>query len=444
MGKSTEHNEFFSQFEGYEHPPSSDLWNRIVEGAIPSKGEFSSSLGNMSIDPDEEVWNRIEVALHPEKKRRVLAWWWLTGAIVLFFSVSVWQINQWNVQAPSVAQEVVSSVEVEATSIDRIAETSDDKIQLTNLLSFDPNTQALVSLASLKSIENAGQKKEAAYLKKQERPIIQQTSGDVTPVLDSRPISALTHIAARLPDPIDVVEAEDFNNMYYLEEPTFDKEAKTFHLQRIGADYAPAFALGQQHQPLPVATSSNYSSVSVIPNTPVLGGSSFSEVDQTPFAVGADAHFALGRRTGLFGGLQYTILRSVRQRSLATGTIDRTEQISRNYIGIPIGFKYQFVKRKKWQLSAKTSLLTELGLRTSKQVTDYTSNYSDTHKADPEWILKPQLSGAIGCEVNYQIFRKFGLYGEVGASSLLLQSHPNTWTEQLIWPRIKVGLNYNF
>ncbi|QKG56367.1 hypothetical protein GKZ68_06790 [Hymenobacter sp. BRD128] len=81
---------FRQQLGQHATPPGEDLQHRLAELAAAERldAHFRTGLGSHASQPRRELWERLEDEhLHPQPKRRRVAWWQLSAAAVLLLTL---------------------------------------------------------------------------------------------------------------------------------------------------------------------------------------------------------------------------------------------------------------------------------------------------------------------------------------------------------------------
>lgn len=175
------------------------------------------------------------------------------------------------------------------------------------------------------------------------------------------------------------------------------------------------------------------------------GTSYFEEIENTihdaPLALGITVDKRIARRLSVETGIMYTRL----------GFTVKTDDMSsfyrkyRNelyYLGIPVGLRYSFVERKRFDLYALQWLVLEKGVSGKWYVDTYTNNVITETESTNHTIRGIQLSTITGLGGEFKLAGKFYLFGQGGVQVFYLnETQPyNIRSSRVAWPSFQAGL----
>jgi len=175
------------------------------------------------------------------------------------------------------------------------------------------------------------------------------------------------------------------------------------------------------------------------------GTSYFEEIENTihdaPLALGITVDRRIARRLSVETGIMYTRL----------GFTVKTDDMSsfyrkyRNelyYLGVPVGLRYSFVERKRFDLYALQWLVLEKGISGKWYVDTYTNNVITETESTNHTIRGIQLSTITGLGGEFKLAGKFYLFGQGGVQVFYLNdTQPyNIRSSRVAWPSFQAGL----
>lgn len=164
-----------------------------------------------------------------------------------------------------------------------------------------------------------------------------------------------------------------------------------------------------------------------------------------PISFGLLAGMNVSKRWQFETGLIYTRL-STLNRTLEMGGRYKTYQSTINYLGLPVGMRYDIVHKRSWQLYASQAVIIEKGIRYA-----YTTNFYDQDELiDSEtthtsvWGI--QLSSLSSMGVNIPLSDYFSLYAQGGLQLFFLnEKQPfSIRSTRTFWPTAQTGLRFRF
>ncbi len=175
------------------------------------------------------------------------------------------------------------------------------------------------------------------------------------------------------------------------------------------------------------------------------GTSYFEEIENTvhdaPLALGITIDKRIARRLSVETGIIYTRL----------GFCVKTDDLSsfyrkyRNelyYLGIPVGVRYSFIERKRFDLYALQWLVLEKGVAGRWYVDTYNNNIITETESTNHAIRGIQLSTITGLGGEIKLMGKFHLFGQGGVQVFYLnKTQPyNIRSSRVAWPSFQAGL----
>lgn len=164
-----------------------------------------------------------------------------------------------------------------------------------------------------------------------------------------------------------------------------------------------------------------------------------------PISFGLLAGMNVSKRWQFETGLIYTRLSTV-SRTLEMAGRYKTYQSTINYLGLPVGMRYDIVQKRSWQLYASQAVIIEKGIRYA-----YTTNFYDQDELiDSEtthtsvWGI--QLSSLSSMGVNLPLSDYFSLYAQGGLQLFFLnEKQPfSIRSTRTFWPTAQTGLRFRF
>lgn len=470
--KEQSENNLGKKFDNFKHKATDGLFDKIQGAGAPVPGEFSNSFDGYTHIPQGSVWLRIEAILHPEKRRRVIFWWSSAAGLAILIGTSLfWNINSRNepifetsntrLDENSMPAEELKTSENEIFS--KIAK-NDEKTTI-----FDENESFLEDNSAF--FPNNGnsehpQNKKKITSKEQnllvEQPIEQDKKSAPTDQKDTPVDLELISLQTNCLLPIEINK----DSMVELHEnPPAVAKTRSWNPggSLLAGNLSPSLSNGTVSSSSPteiVYENSGFSSPSGLidpssgstlttsdPRTEfAMSTSNFggNEEDLIPISAGLDFEYCLSQRLSILIGLQYTMLKSRTKLLDQQGSV--RVDIRRNYVGVPLGMKFQFIQKRKFAAYAKANLISELGLNQKENYNPIDGNFGgltedQTTTTYSRRIGRMQYGTSLGLGTNYSFADKWNLYGEVSACSYFYQSHYNTYSNQTLWPTFKLGIS---
>lgn len=455
--KKPSENSLGKKFENFEHKPTEGLFDKIREKGLPAPGEFGNSFEGYTHIPGTTVWNAIEATLHPERKRRAIIWWWSAAGVVLILGIGL----LWNLNSPGselISEKTgVNEVKTERAGSSQSKEHEKPKTDEKSSL-IDDNSS---DFSEKEPILPKNEEKNHDSDQKEHDPnrISPQLANESDTQQGTKPFSETVKMESIALAAITLTRISVDSIPDLLENPPTPPKPSTWSpgLDAVAANVAPSITFGGMAKmdgtEQAFAASSSGSGVttsggSFLTNstedsrddvTSIYGG---NEEDMMPLSVGGDLRYSLNKKLSITAGLEFTLLRSQTHLFGQTGSI--LANIKRGYIGVPLGVQFKFREKKDLSMFARWAVIPEMGLY---QKVDF--SISDNYTGDmprgegTQGIFRMQYATALAVGLNYQLSESWNLYGEVASKAYVYQSHYNTYSNQLIWPGIKVGMAFS-
>lgn len=162
-----------------------------------------------------------------------------------------------------------------------------------------------------------------------------------------------------------------------------------------------------------------------------------------PVSVALNARYPLGSRWWLDGGLRYTYLSSETRVGNTYLYIEQQQHV--RYLGLSLGFGYDLLHQRHWNLYSTTSVSYELPLRSTSDISYWQGGMLiDTEKNH----LAPhtQWSVGMGLGIQYNLTPSIGFFAEPNLQYYFHNSDGiKTWrSEHPFTPMLPVGIRISF
>ncbi len=177
------------------------------------------------------------------------------------------------------------------------------------------------------------------------------------------------------------------------------------------------------------------------------GTSYFEEIENTvhnaPLTLGITIDKRIARRLSIETGITYTRLGF----SVKTDDLSSFYRKYRNelyYLGIPVGVRYSFLERKRFELYALQWLVLEKGIAGRWYVDTYNNNKLTETESTNHAIRGIQLSTITGLGGEFRLTGKLYLFGQGGVQVFYLnKTQPyNIRSSHVAWPSFQTGLRF--
>lgn len=417
------------KFEGYTHTPQDDMWARIAAGqaGAQGRGRFAGLFAAYQHKPHARVWRAIAHTLQPQRRRIVLLRWSVAASLALLLG---WGFYQWQ-SGPEDGATAATAFAAHTTSLpasqDRVVNcgqvpslSADD---LRNLVPVQAHVPFYPGFHKVFVGPGDAQPKWAIPGNDAPQAPGPQLDGP-SPALDSSAM-AVQHLT-----PIDSFITEVFPE---IEFPQGDEAENALALS-LGGSLFPSngsvsrggggFNALLDRNNADQAFESLSNGLGVVNNS--ADAFSVSEDYQTPLSIGFFADLPLSRRWSAGLGATYTAMRS---------TVPDGSKVNRQYLGFGTRATFAFINGKRVRCYALSGLQADFGIDASFQAIT-ASRIVPTS----DFKAGNHLSAQFGVGTDFALTPHLGLYGQFAASSYLLQSHTNLWTQRAVWPTTQVGL----
>lgn len=419
------------KFEGYTHTPQDDMWARIAAGqaGAQGRGRFAGLFAAYQHKPHARVWRAIAHTLQPQRRRIVLLSWSVAASLALLLG---WGFYQWQ-SGPEDGATAATAFAAHTTGLPA----SQDRVvncgQVPSLSADD--LRNLVPVQAHVPYYPSFHKVFVSHVPGEAQPKWTIPSNDAHqapgPQLDGpSPARDSSAMAVQHITPIDSFITEVFPE---IEIPQGDEAENALALS-LGGSLFPAGpnVTGTKTNAIfdrfnaDQAFEDGFTSLNAGPIVNNTEGLGVSESYQTPLSIGFIAELPLSRRWSVGLGPSYTLMRS---------TVPDGSKAARQYIGLGTRATFAFINGKRVRCYALSGLQADFGIDASFQAIPRSLTVAtDAFKAGNH--LSVQLGGG----ADFALTPRLGLYGQFAASSYLLQSHANLWTQRAVWPTTQVGL----
>lgn len=456
------------KFEGFQHPPSDAVWDRIA--ATPTDRPLGARFRMFAVVPNPRVWRRIAAQLQPQQRRVGLIWWSAAAGIALLIGFALFQPA-----AETPFAKNFALLKLPDTSSMLTMDTASGKGTIVSPIESD-----LYQNENQHSIAVANQH-HAGTIPIRPRLIDNFENGAIGSAVpsDFGHLSSEDPIAFILAQKNDRLQKMTFRETKLLSESMEETYREMLFWQTLQQELDMqqqaetallANDLKQKDEDAPqyfAQAGSNISggngifaeAASDVNQLPEWGfaelplslsagqdGLASSESDgiqeefRTPLIFGAylDRHIAKG--FGISGGLVYTKLQS---SAVATGAnLAQRMDITRQYLGLAASGTYTLPLGKHFATYASTGLQFDQGLGRHRVLTTRSGEtvLSREEERDNNGV---QMSANLGLGIRYNILKRVGLYAQGTAAHYFLQSEENLWTTKKVWPMMQVGVRVN-
>ena len=450
------------KFEDFSHPPKDDVWARI-EADVPPKRRLGAIFSAFTWQPNPRVWRGIAAELHGKGGRRIAAaWWWSAAAsVALVVGLSYFGLKngssspkegrQLARQTQTLSKEKMNAKRLAAQlqdQIDREAKaatgTHETNRQNNGSSSFQSDKHFAVYPNKHQGKDGPQPITHPKEIKKQHAP---NELLAVNPLKTSR-VNAVYDQAdnwQRLLDAGREMKFEDeyrgmlaaLNNYGYTE--TEDQNAfKGEYEARLGGSLAnggtgPYKSAGESFFTYDSGPNTLSAGVNDMAASPGLKNEDYS----TPIVIGGFVNKKVHKRIDLGLGLVYTRMNSTSDYfSLSQ---DRTEKITRQYLGLASNAYYSFLQKKRIDLYLTAGTQFDVGLGKSTEIRTNIGSASSSTQTYKE-SAGNQLSFNLGTGLNYMLTKHIGAFGQGSLATYPWQSKGNLYSTKRFWPMGIVGL----
>lgn len=174
----------------------------------------------------------------------------------------------------------------------------------------------------------------------------------------------------------------------------------------------------------------------------------FEDVESTthnaPLLFGLSISRKIGKRWDLETGLVYSRLGTVIRASEINAAYSEYKSML-NYIGVPVGVRFEILKRKSLGLYAMQSVIFEKGVSSSRTTNTYKESALTSSETSNFPVRGIQVSSITGMGAEVDVIKQLGFYGQAGAQVFFLNaSQPyNIRSAQMVWPSFQLGLRFH-
>lgn len=455
------------KFEGFQHPPSDAVWDRIA--ATPTDRPLGARFRMFAVVPNPRVWRRIAAQLQPQQRRSTVIWWSAAAGIALLLGFYLLQPAAETPFAKNFAvrnnpewstRPLMDSGSANGTVVSPLNSDSYQKSDQNAFALTQPHPIRRIPFRPrlIDDLENGvlGSAVPADFGHGQSGNSMASTE-----VLKRENLSTVPSRKANL---LSGSKDETYRRILFWQ--TLQQEME---MQQQAENALLAEDLKQQNADLPTFSAQAGSNLAAgtgtfdlamnadnfpeldLNMTPLsLNGSSqnlssgessvLEEKYQTPLVFGAflDRHIAKG--FGVTGGLVYSRLQSTVQ---ATGANFSQEMaLTRQFLGLAAGGTYTLPLGKHFATYASTGVQFDQGLGRHRVLSTRVDG-TLVSKVEDRSNNGQQMSANLGLGIRYNILKRVGLYAQGTAAHYFWQSEQNLWTTKEIWPMMQVGVRVN-
>jgi hypothetical protein len=427
------------KFDGFEFKPKNELWDRIEAGQDEAAGreEIRRKFALFAWQPDKAVWARIAAELQPGNRVAAFWWWSLAGGLALLLGLGIYfssASNSSSLPARPFAQQL-KELKIKANTYAQLPpknlgnDASSAGSQFGNhhprpILPFaESGNQPPIPFCDLPKHETQGF---AAI-----EPLEGKSSGAIWSESDS------WMLWMEKQRELDIEEAAmlAYSNLQAEDGMAPDEKNPHGWSAQLGGNTSSGGFLSMTNESDAGANlNGGFAGLSL---DALSAESNAYEDYSSPFIIGGFVNHNLHPRIDIGLGLVYTQMRSTLVRE-GIGQ-SRTENNTRQYLGLAGQLNYAYLMRKQWQLYGSAGLQADKGLGKSSEVTTTIGGVTSAPQ-----ILKAQageqLSMSIGTGANVFLLPKLAIYAQGSIATYPLQSKPNLFSQKLLWPIAQVGL----
>jgi hypothetical protein len=470
--KEQSENNLGKKFDDFKHKATDGLYDKIQGAGAPVPGEFSNGFDGYTHIPQGSVWLRIEAILHPEKRRRAIFWWSSAAGLAILIGTGLF----WNLNSRSEAVFGTSNAQLDENRLPAEQhELSENEFSPKNAENdgkttlFDNNESFLEENSSFTPNDKkskSSEKKKKTRLMEQSLLVEQSIEQDkISPPENRTGVPTELKLISMRAKCLLTIEINKDSLSEFHENPPALPKTRNWNPggSLLAGNLSPSLSNGTVSSSSPTEIFYDNSGLSTptgvfdpaavstmtandpreefASSTSNFGG---NEEDLIPISAGLDFEYCLSQRLSILFGLQYTVLKS--RTTLRDQNGAMRVDIKRNYLGIPLGLKFQFIQNRKFAAYSKASLISDLGLNQKENYNAIEGNYGglsgdQTTTSYSRKIVRMQYGTSLGLGTNYSFANKWNVYGELAVCSYFYQSHYNTYSNQTLWPTFKLGIS---
>jgi hypothetical protein len=174
----------------------------------------------------------------------------------------------------------------------------------------------------------------------------------------------------------------------------------------------------------------------------------FEDIESTthaaPLVFGLSISRNISKRWNLETGLVYSRLGTVIRASEINAAYREYKSVL-NYLGVPVGIRFEILKRKSLGIYAMQSVVFEKGVSSSRTTNIYKKNTLSSTETVSFPVRGIQVSSITGMGAEVDVVKQLGFYGQAGAQVFFLNaSQPyNIRSAQMVWPSLQLGLRFH-
>ena len=171
----------------------------------------------------------------------------------------------------------------------------------------------------------------------------------------------------------------------------------------------------------------------------------FDDIENTthsaPLVFGLSISRKISKRWNLETGLVYSRLGTAIRGSETNAEYTEYKSVL-NYIGIPVGARFEIFQHKSIGVYAMQSVVFEKGVSSSRTTNIYKKNTLAATETVSFPVRGIQVSSITGMGAEVDVIKRLGFYGQAGAQVFFLNaSQPyNIRSAQMVWPSFQLGL----
>jgi len=488
------HIDLGDKFSDFEHTPNDSVWNNVTGGLNSEKGKgaLADKFDSFNVKPNKSVWSAIAAANHPERKRRGLVYWTsgIAASVVLGLLLFTGNNDEFSSSVYTPRGENYKDLAWE-NDLEESLKVSEDLDFITSAVNSAKNETGLSKSDSYKEPDSGvniplteGEVQEGLA----ENSIPQNKNGDKIPSSNN-----LENLALNDPDKINdklinstrnkddldsiikvyIVKSEELEylNPRYRDDFTtvFDTDQPIGFTNNwwLSEDGSPGINRTRSTVLNAVSQFNESSSDLALNSTNSLGvgndmesAETFTTVIEEAANIGftsaeefkapiyitlnLERRLSIGAKSRLRAGLGLGALIMNSSTEFSSSTITSNTQITRNYIAVPVGLKYDFIKRPRWNVYTGTGVTSEFGLSGKSTVRDFSGGeeinmtVSRFNLGAGQFNVNTSLGGSL------LLSPKISVFAEAGLSHYFYESSYNFWSNQKLWPSLKTGLGFQF
>lgn len=447
------------------------------EGHDFIKEQVGSSMRSFEAEPPAGLWNQIETGVNKRNKRIVfIRYSAIAASLLLLLSVSVTYLNrdhQAGIRNTPVAQKSTDS-QKSTRSIKNAVPPQEATSSISEQSIKSParsNTRAL-NTASLQKKQGQSTQRKLIPAQSQASDIYGLQPSDAVPTEPAiKPVTIKEELAETpvLSPEVPALSPEDATNELVVAPVVTPVDVKTALAEipvdpvvtvpeklksskhwslALGYGITSGTDLTQNQEAFSRGDGNQYSyddfSASLANQT--LFFEEIENVDHdAPLALGVTIDLPVGSRLNFETGLLYTRL----GYRVKTDIINYSYSEYRNefyYLGIPLGARYSFLKREKFDLYALQWVVTEKGIAGRYSIDTYKNDEIRNTESKHSSIQGVQLSSVTGLGGAIKISGNLSLFAQGGLQVFFLNgTQPyNIRSNHVAWPSFQAGLRIGF